>query len=192
MKAKPMRERGQILESRRAYQGKILEVKVDKVLEPGGVRTLREVVVHRGSVVVMPVFADDRVLLIRQYRHPARQALWELVAGSIETGESPLRAAKRELAEETGFRAKAFKPVFEFFSSPGFLTEKMYLIRASGLTKSHAHPEADERIRVQTFTRPELIRLLGGKRIRDAKTLIGILWHFGQPQARQAVKNRAK
>jgi ADP-ribose diphosphatase len=184
--------RARVLKSRRAYRGRILEVRVDKVVEPGGVRTSREMVVHRGSVVVLPVFADGRVLLIRQYRHPAGRALWELVAGSIEPGETTLRAAARELLAETGFRAKAFKPLFDFFSSPGFLTEKMYLIRASGLRESEAHPEADERIHVQLFTPQELIRLLRSKRLRDAKTLVGILWLLGQPQARQAVKSRAK
>lgn len=187
-----MRGRARVLKSRRAYRGQILEVRVDRVLEPGGVRAVREVVVHRGSVVVLPVFADGRVVLIRQYRHAAGQALWELVAGSIEPGESPLRAGQRELLEETGYRARKFAPLLDFFPSPGFLTEKMHLVRATGLTKSRARPEADERIRVKLFTRKELVRLLRGKRICDAKTLVGILWLFHQPEPRPAVRGRAK
>ncbi len=184
--------RGRILKSRRAYQGRVLDVRVDHVLEPGGVRAVREVVMHRGSVVVLPVFPDGRVLLIRQYRHPAGQALWELVAGSIETGESPLAAAARELREETGYGAESFRPIVEFYSSPGFLTERMYLIHASGLTLHRAHPESDERIRAKVFSRRELVRLLSSRGIRDGKTLVGILWLLGGFPVRHPVNSRVK
>ncbi|PYV19119.1 MAG: hypothetical protein DMG21_02800 [Acidobacteria bacterium] len=184
--------RGRILKSQWAFRGRVLDVRVDRVLEPGGVRAVREVVVHPGSVVVLPVFADGRALLIRQYRHPAGQALWELVAGSIEPGENALAAAARELREETGYRAKSFTPILDFFSSPGFLTERMYLVQASGLTRSQAHPEADERIRAKVFRQRELVRLLTSKRIRDGKTLVGILWLLGRFPARHAVDIRVK
>ncbi len=190
--ADTMHGRARILESRRVYQGRVLDVRVDRVIEPGEVRAVREVVVHRGSVVVLATLADGRVLLIRQYRHPAEQALWELVAGSIEPGETALAAAERELLEETGYRAKRFTPLLEFFSSPGFLTEKMYLIQASRLTHSPAQPEADERIRARLFTRRELVRMLRGKRIRDGKTLVGLLWLLGRIPLRHVTNRKAK
>jgi ADP-ribose diphosphatase len=192
MKANAMRGRARIVESRRVYQGRILDVQVDRVVEPGGVLARREVVVHRGSVVVLPILADGRVLLIRQYRHPAKQALWELVAGSIEPGEAALAAAERELQEETGYRAKRLTPLLDFFPSPGFLTEKMYLIQASGLTRSQARPEADERIRARLFTRRELVPMLRSKKIRDGKTLVGLLWLLGPKRVRQPLDRKAK
>ena len=114
------------------------------------------------------------------------------MAGSIEPGENALAAAARELREETGYRAKSFTPILDFFSSPGFLTERMYLVQASGLTRSQAHPEADERIRAKVFRQRELVRLLTSKRIRDGKTLVGILWLLGRFPARHAVDIRVK
>src|SRR5947208_5887280 len=187
-----MRGRARILESRRVYQGRVLDLRVDRVIEPGEVRAIREVVVHRGSVAVLATLADGRVLLIRQYRHPAKQALWELVAGSIEPGETALAAAERELLEETGYRGKRFTPLLEFFPSPGFLTEKMFLIQASGLTPSPAQPEADERIRARLFTRRGLVRMLRAKRIRDGKTLVGLLWLLGRIPLRHVINRKEK
>ncbi|PYV34169.1 MAG: hypothetical protein DMG22_07245 [Acidobacteria bacterium] len=190
--ADTMRGLARILKSRRVYQGRVLDVRVDCVIEPGEVRAVREVVVHRGSVVVLATFADGRVLLIRQYRHPAKQSLWELVAGSIEPGETPLGAAERELLEESGYRAKRLTPLLDFLPSPGFLSEKMFLIQASGLRHSAAQPEADERISARLFTRRELIRMLRGKRIRDGKTLVGLLWLLSRIPFRQAINRKAK
>lgn len=136
-------------------------------------------VCHPGSVVLLPYLADGRVLLVRQYRHAARQALWELPAGTLEPGEDPLDAAQRELAEETGYRARRLKRLCEFFPSPGILSEKMRLFEARGLTPSPAHPDPDERIRVRRFSRPELRALVSAGKIRDGKTLAGLLWLFG-------------
>src|ERR1700726_5336783 len=109
-----------ILRSEIIYTGPVFGVRRDEVLEPGGVRTVREVITHPGSVVVLPVLPDGRVLLIRQYRHAARQFLWELVAGRIDKSEGPRKAAARELIEETGYRAKHFQIFLDFFPTPGF------------------------------------------------------------------------
>ncbi|HVH61762.1 MAG TPA: NUDIX hydrolase, partial [Candidatus Sulfotelmatobacter sp.] len=133
-----------MLSSQTVYAGKVFGIRRDEVIEPTGVRTTREMITHPGSVVVLPVLPDGRVVLIQQYRYAARQYLWELVAGRIDEGETPLEAAERELREETGYRAKRFRTFLEFFPTPGFLEEKMYLLLAEGLTPGKAEPEDDE------------------------------------------------
>ncbi|HEV2176816.1 MAG TPA: NUDIX hydrolase [Terriglobia bacterium] len=171
-----MPRRFRTLNSQTIYTGRVLELKVDRVIEPGGVTAVREIVRHSGSVVVLPQLSDGRWVLVRQFRYAARTELWELVAGGIEPGESVIAAARRELREETGYRARAFKPLLSFFPSPGFLTEQMHLVEARGLALAQAAPEADERIRVGLFTLAQLRALLRKKGVHDGKTLIGLLW----------------
>ena len=108
---------------------------------------------------MMPVDDRGRILLVRQYRLPARQYLWELPAGRVDEGETPLQAARRELTEETGYRAKSWKKLAEFYPSPGFLAEKMTIFLATGLTAGEAKPMDDERIETRWFTRNELRRV---------------------------------
>lgn len=170
------RGRLRILSSQTLYKGRIVQLKLDRVVEPGGVTALREVVCHPGSVVVLPHLPDGRVVLVRQYRYAARQWLWELVAGGMERGETARQAARRELLEETGYRARKFTLWCDFYPSPGFLSERMFLVEAHGLTRCEARPEADERIEVGHFTRPQLVKMLRRGEIRDGKTLVGILW----------------
>jgi ADP-ribose pyrophosphatase len=158
------------------YRGRAVSLKVESLVEPGGVNTRREIVYHPGSVVLIPCLADGHVLLVRQYRHAARQSLWELPAGTLEPGEAPRHAAQRELAEETNFRARRLKLLCTFYPSPGILSEKMHLYQASGLVASRADADPDERIRVRRFSRAELRRMVRSGRIRDAKTLVGLLW----------------
>jgi ADP-ribose diphosphatase len=165
--------------SRTLYKGRAVTLKVESLVEPGGVRVKREVVCHPGSVVMLPCMSDGRVLLVRQYRHAARQALWELPAGTLEPGENPRHAAQRELAEETGFRAGSLKHLCDFFPSPGILSEKMHLYEARGLTPSRGNPDPDERIRVRRCTRGELRKMISTGKILDAKTLVGLLWLLG-------------
>lgn len=179
-----MPPRFRVLHSKTVYDGKVVRLQVDRVVEPGGVTAVREVVSHPGSVVVLPRLPDGRVLLIRQFRYAAQRHLWELVAGGIESGETPLQAARRELLEETGYRARIFRPMFAFFPSPGFVSEKMHLMEARGLTLAEARPEADERIRLGRFTGAELRRMLRAKRIEDGKTLVGLFWLLSKEKAR--------
>jgi ADP-ribose pyrophosphatase len=167
--------RVRVLDSKKVYEGKVIQLKLDRVVEPDGVEVIREVVCHSGSVVVLPRLRDGRVLLVRQFRYPAGRMLWELTAGCIEPGETPRQAARRELREETGYRARTLKPLFKFFSSPGFLDERMHLIEASDLTCHQAQPEPDERIRLGWFTPRQLRRMLRAGQIEDAKTLVGLL-----------------
>src|SRR3984957_4150780 len=121
--AKRKAQKARVTRSKTIYSGPVFGIRRDELLEPGGGGTRREVVTHSGSVVVLPVLPDGRVLLIRQYRHAARQFLWELVAGRIDEGESPHKGAARELIEETGYRAKEMRGFLEFFPTPGFLEE---------------------------------------------------------------------
>ncbi len=171
-----MAARFRILQSKTIYDGKVVKLRVDRVVEPGGVTALREVVCHAGSVVVLPRLADGRVILVRQFRYAAGRHLWELVAGGMEPGESPGQAARRELIEETGYRARTLKPLFDFFPSPGILNERMFLVEASGLTRGKSEPESDERLELGIFTTAQLRKMLRAKQIKDAKTLAGLSW----------------
>jgi len=139
-------KKAKVLKSEIIYEGKAFGVRRDELIEPTGVHTIREVVTHPGSVVILPVLPDGRIVLVRQYRHAARQYLWELVAGRMEQGENPKKGAQRELLEETGYRAKKFSIFLDVFPTPGFLEERMFLLLAEGLSAGEAEPEEDEKI----------------------------------------------
>jgi ADP-ribose pyrophosphatase len=175
---KAARDRSKVLRSKIVYKGRVFGVRRDEVIEPTGVRATREVITHPGSVVVMPLLDDGRILLIRQYRYAARQFLWELVAGRIDPGESVRQSAARELIEETGYRAKRFRVFLDLFPSPGFLEERMSILVAEGLTLGKAEPEEDERIKAKAFTRAELEKMIKRKTLRDAKSIAGLLYYF--------------
>lgn len=168
----------QVLSSQTVYAGKVFGIRRDEVIEPTGVRGTREMITHPGSVVVLPVLPDGRVVLIQQYRYAARQYLWELVAGRIDEGETPLEAAERELREETGYRAKRFRTFLEFFPTPGFLEEKMYLLLAEGLTPGQAEPEDDEKIVARPYTGKQLEQMIRNGKLHDAKTIAGVLYYL--------------
>lgn len=164
-----------LIHSRVRYRCPIFTVTEDHAIEPGGMEIRRVVVNHGGSAVMMPVDEKNRVLLVRQYRLPARASLWELPAGRVDPGETLLAAAKRELVEETGYRARHWKKLVSFYASPGYVSEKMTIFLATGLTAGQARPMEDERIRCRWFTAGELDALIGSGKIIDAKTLIGCL-----------------
>src|SRR6266481_10198722 len=168
----------QILRSEEIYKGPVFGVRRDEVLEPGGLRTIREVITHPGSVVVLPVLPDGRILLIRQYRHATRQHLWELVAGRIDAGENVRQAAARELMEETGYHAQRFRVFLDMFPTPGFLEERMYVLSAEKLTAGEAQPEEDERITAKAFDPAALERMIEKNVLRDAKSIAGLLYYF--------------
>ncbi len=177
-KKKTTKTAGKIVRSAIIYKGPIFGVRRDQVLEPTGVRTMREVITHPGSVVVLPVLRDGRIILIRQYRHAARQFLWELVAGRIDPGENARQAAVRELIEETGYRAKKLRVFMNLFPSPGFLEERMFILIAKGLTLGKAEPEEDERIEAKAYDRAELEKMIKDGTLRDAKTIAGLLYYL--------------
>ena len=177
--------KARVLSSRIAYQGPLFSVTTDDVEEPDGVRTRRDVIRHSGSIVVLPITGsarDPQILLERQYRHAAGQMMWELCAGRIDDGEKALPAAKRELLEETGYTARRWKKILHFYVSPGFLDETMTIYLARGLQAGKAQPEPDEKIAARFFTLSEAKRMALNGRIRDAKTICGILWLAQMPR----------
>ena len=167
-----------VLNSTTVYEGPVFGIRRDEVIEPSGVRAIREVITHPGSVVVLPVLPDGRILLIQQYRHATRQYLWELVAGRMDHGETPKVAAARELIEETGYRAKRLRVFLDVFPTPGFLEERMFLLLAEGLTAGEAEPEEDEKIISRAYNRKELEEMIRGGKLRDAKSIAGVLFYF--------------
>jgi len=167
-----------ILKSTVIYEGKVFGVRRDEVAEPSGLRAIREVITHPGSVVVLPVLQNERIVMIRQYRHATRQYLWELVAGRIDSGETVKKAAARELLEETGYRAKRYSVFLDLFPTPGFLEERMYIVLAEGLTEGKAEPEEDEKIEVRIFDAKKLKQMMQDGRLRDAKTIAALLYYF--------------
>src|SRR6266481_1624465 len=177
-----------ILSSKIIYEGKIFGIRRDEVIEPSGVRATREVITHPGSVVVLPVLPDGRILLIQQYRHATRQYLWELVAGRMDPGETPKVAAARELIEETGYRAKSLRVFLDVFPTPGFLEERMFILLAEELTAGEAEPEEDEKIVSRAYNRRQLEEMIRRGKLRDAKSIAGILYYFRflSPQKRKS------
>ncbi len=142
---------------------------------PDGTTFYRETVVHPGAVVILGLVDSDHVVLIRNYRIAVDEELLELPAGTIEHGEDPLETARRELIEETGYRAEQFRRLTEFWVSPGILSERMHLFLATGLTPGPTAPEKEEQIRPLVVPWNEALAMIDQQKIRDAKTLAGIL-----------------
>jgi ADP-ribose pyrophosphatase len=159
----------------RVYDGRVLALDVDEVEEPGGVRAVREVVRHSGSVATLAVHDDGRVVLVRQYRYPVNAAVWELPAGRRDPDEGPEAAARRELEEETGLQAGRFERSCVFYTTPGFCDEVMHLFRASELRQGRPRPEADERIEVRSVGLDEARAMIESGEIREGKTLVALL-----------------
>src|SRR5271167_1055299 len=173
------RNKERLVSSRTVYRGPVFWVTTDDVEEPGGVRARRDVIHHSGSVVVLAVDdsgATPRVLLERQYRHAATDYLWELPAGRIDPGEQELKAAQRELLEETGYTAAKWRRIPKFYASPGFVAETMSVYLATGLHAGKAQPEADEVIYKRLVPLPTAVRMVTSGTIRDGKTISGVLW----------------
>ena len=176
---KPGQKSLRVLSSKVVYKGKVFRVTSDKISEPNGITATRDVVRHSGSVVILAVDESGgvpRVLLERQYRYAAQEILWELPAGRIDDGENALAGAKRELIEETGYRAKKWKRVLFFYASPGFLDETMSIYLARELTTGEAQPEEDESIECHLVPFPEAVDMVFSGKIQDGKAIAGVLW----------------
>ncbi len=159
--------------SKTIYSGKVFDIRVDRVRE-GDVEYERDIVVHGGSAVILPVFDDGTAALVRQYRHAAGEMLLELAAGTLEAGEDPVAGALRELEEEIGVRAETVEKLAEFYVSPGFLTEKMHVFLATGLTEVGQKLEEDEILTIERHSFPVLLEMISLGQIKDAKSIIGI------------------
>ena len=155
----------------------IFWVTQDRAVDPSGFTIDRAIVQHQGSAVMMAVDAKKRILLVRQYRLPVRRYTWELPAGRVDAGETPLRAAKRELIEETGYRARRWSKLGRMIPSPGYVAEVMDIHLAEDLVPGAATPMEDERIETRWFTARELAGRIDSGKIQDAKTVFAFhLW----------------
>jgi ADP-ribose pyrophosphatase len=168
--------RFRIVSTRELLRTRVFTVSREKAAGPRGITIDRAIVRHTGSAVMMARDPQGRILLVRQFRLPARREMWELPAGRLDQGESPLAAAKRELAEETGYRARRWKRLASFYPSPGYCSEKMTLYLAEELTSGEAAPEDDESIKTRWFTMSEIRRMVERGTLADGKTLVGVLW----------------
>lgn len=180
-KKTPARRSGKakLLEQKLAYDGPLFKVWSETVKEPGGIVSNRDIIRHNGSVVILAV--DDRqskrdpyIIMERQYRQAAQQFLLELPAGRREADEKPLAAAKREMIEETGYRARSWKKLVRYYASPGFLGEWMEVYLATDLTEGEAQPEDDEKIEILRIRLSELLKMRNEGQIHDGKTIIGL------------------
>ncbi len=168
--------REKTISSLNLYQGKIINLLQKKVKLPDGREAVREIVEHLEAVVILPLTRDKRVVMIKQFRKPAEEVLWELPAGIIQVGEDLLSGARRELEEETGYYAHRLKKLITFFSSPGFCNEKLTLFLAEDLELRNTNTDADEFIRVELVSPEEALEMVKKNIIKDAKTIVGILY----------------
>lgn len=173
-------EKAKVLSSEIVYQGRLFRVTHDRIVEPTGLESERDIVRHNGSVVILAVDRSKSkknpwIVMERQYRHAANQFLWELPAGKIEPGEDPLVGAKRELMEETGYQAKKWRPLVEYWASPGFVGESMLVYLAEDLLAGEAHPEEDEHIELRLVKLSEILKMIEKSAIHDGKTLNAVL-----------------
>ena len=184
-------ETEKLLSSRVVYQGTLFRVLHDKLIEPGGKKSERDIIRHNGSVVILAIDKskknkkDPWIVMERQYRHAAGQFLWELPAGKLDAGEEPLAGAKRELEEETGYRAQKWSPLVEYYGSPGFLGESMKVFLAEGLIAGDAHPEDDEEIEFRLVKLSEVIEMIEKGAIKDGKTLCSVLLYARKMKKRK-------
>ncbi|MDO4988460.1 MAG: NUDIX hydrolase [Synergistes sp.] len=166
-----------IIKSEEIYRGHILNLRVDTVKFPTGSQKIREVVEHGAAVGVLPIAADGRMILVKQYRHAIDKEIFEIPAGLVEKGEDPYLTAERELQEEIGYKPGKLTEIAHFYTSPGFSDEELYIYAACDLTPSSLPQDDDEYIKVFSFTDDELESLISEGCIDDGKTLLAYWWY---------------
>ena len=170
-----MSETPEVLATREIYKGRVFSVRIDTIRDDGKERQL-DIVEHPGSFAIAAVPQDGHLVLVKQYRHAAGQALWEIPAGTAETDEDCESGARRELREETGYTADSMELLCSVFPTPGYCTERVHIYTAFGL---HAGPQAleeDERIEVRTVSLDEAWKMQASEQIIDMKTVVALLW----------------
>lgn len=163
------------VKSEKIFEGKILNLRVDTVELQNQKYAKREIVEHKSAACVLAINKDSKILLVRQYRKAIEEFLYELPAGILNIAEEPQEGALRELEEETGYRAENIKLIYEFYTSPGFSNEKVYLFEANELIFKSVHFDEDECIETIEVTKDEAKKMLETGRITDSKTLIGLM-----------------
>ncbi|SHE41010.1 ADP-ribose pyrophosphatase [Desulforamulus putei DSM 12395] len=170
---KDLREK--TLSSKRVYEGRILNLRVDQVLLPNGKESGREVVEFSEAVTIVAVTEDKKVLLVTQYRYPVSEVLLEAPAGKMDPRENPVACARRELQEETGYTAGSLEKICEFYTTPGFTNELMHVFLARDLTPGEQSPDEDEFVQVEAVPLQDAIAMIYNGKIRDGKTIAGLL-----------------
>ena len=163
------------IDTERIYDGKILKVRRDTVTVKGGRTAYREVLEHPGAAAIIPVTDDGDVVMIKQFRKPIESTIWEVPAGKLDPGETPLEAAKRELEEETGLRAENYEYLTAMYPSVGYSTEIIHIYLATGLTQGPSHPDEDEDLIMERIDLDLLKQKVTDGEFKDAKTIIAIL-----------------
>jgi len=163
------------LESERIYEGRILALRVDRVVLPGGRETTREVVEHPDCVAIVAIDSKNNVILVRQFRSPVGKVLLEIPAGCIEPGEQPVQSALRELEEETGYTAGKMERICGFYSGPGYSTEFLHIFLATELEPGSKRPQEDEIIETETIPLEQIPGLIASGEVCDAKSIAGLL-----------------
>ena len=186
----------ELVSSKLSYEGPLFSVFTDKIVEDGRAIT-RDVIRHNGSVVILAVDdsnskRDPLIVMERQYRHAANEYLLEVPAGKMEKGEDALSGAKRELLEETGFKAARWRKLTRYFASPGFLGEWMQVFIAEGLTAGDAQPEYDEQLQIELMPLSELLRMIDKGKVHDGKTLISVMLYDRMRRSQQNAKRSSR
>ena len=157
-------------------KGKFLRYCLDEVTLSNGHISTREMVLHPGAVAIVAITSENEIILVRQYRYPVKEVLYEIPAGKLEEGEEPAGSARRELAEETGYTAGEWRKMSSFYTAPGFCNEYMHLYLATDLVKNEAHPDQDEIIVCEKIPLPKALQMIERGEIKDGKTILAIFW----------------
>ncbi|HKW44898.1 MAG TPA: NUDIX hydrolase [Candidatus Eremiobacteraceae bacterium] len=165
-----------LLGTRRIYEGRIVNLRVDDVEYDNGARSNVEIVEHNGGVAIIAQPAPQTIVLVRQYRPAIGRGLWEVPAGKLESGEDPAACATRELIEETGYRCRTIRKLWSFFTAPGFCNERLHLFVAEGLIAGEAEPEATESLEPREFALDDAWAMVQRDEIPDAKTQVALGW----------------
>ena len=163
-----------LVESKSAYNGKLLKYKIDEVLLPNGKKAQREVINHPGAAAIIPVLPNKKIVFVRQYRYPVKSILYEIPAGKLDLGEEPMHCAKRELQEETGYKAQIMENIGKIYTTPGFCDEVIHIFLAYGLTDGKKNPDEDEIVETFSFSFSEIKCMIKDGSLCDAKTLAAL------------------
>ncbi len=175
--------REHVIGSKTVYHGRILNLRVDTIIDADGNETIREIIEHGNCIAVVAIDNEERVLLVRQFREAVGKTLLEIPAGGIETGEDPTQAMQRELREETGYQADQVQQLGGFYSSPGYSSEYLYLYLATGLKPAPLHAEDTAGIELVRFYLLDIPQLIAAGEIGDAKSIAGLMLTLSQYQS---------